>query len=114
MQADGAGERELGIEVGGGDADACRGGGEIALGAADVGATLEQLRGESSGHGRRRRQGLVACDAKLGRNLAAENGERVLGGAALTVDNGEVVAREFEFGARTGDIHFIGKTALEA
>lgn len=98
FEASAGGEDEVRVECGFGDADAGVGGAEVQLGGADVGAAGKDFRGESRADGGKGDFPDTGGKGKRGRTRAAEDGEGVLGSAALALDKGKVVFREFHLG----------------
>ena len=91
-------EHEVRIERGFRDADLGAGGAEFLLGGAHVRAAVENGGGESGADDGQRAVRLAAGDAEIRRGGGTEHGERVFRGAALALDDAEVVFGEVHFG----------------
>jgi len=107
LQAQGGGDGELGIEVGGRDADAGAGGGELALGAADIGAAAEQLGGEAGrdlGRALGDRLDLLQLGDEGPRLAAEEDAQAVAGLVALGLERGDLGLGAGNLSLGAGDV----------
>ncbi|KAG1534814.1 hypothetical protein G6F50_015469 [Rhizopus delemar] len=100
-------QRDLRIQVGGGDADARGAGGQRAFGLADVGAAAQQRGAIAYGNGvgqARRRGALQQRRRDFIRRLARQCRQAVQRGALLRLERRQVGLQLFQLAARAGDV----------